>query len=96
MGEIVETEDIEMESRAAYGYYGAGNGCTGENQPAKPRKKGWELKPFFFEVRGRGIRYVEVRACDYAHAMRQLKIWAKRDGFEIVGDKKGYENQSEY
>ena len=36
---------------------------------------------------------MEIKACDYAHAMKQLKAWAKRDGFEIVGNKKGYENQ---
>lgn len=42
---------------------------------------------------------MESRACygyDYAHAMKQLKKWAKRDGFEIVGNAKGYENQVNY
>lgn len=85
-----------MESRACYGYYGEGHGCTGENQPAKPHKKGWRFMTFHFEVQGLGFKYVEIKACDYAHAMKQLERWAKRDGFVIVGDKEGYENQVNY
>jgi len=51
---------------------------------------------FHFEVKGKGFTHVEIKACDYAHAMKQLKRWAKRDGFEIVGNEKGYENQVNY
>lgn len=85
-----------MESRACYGYYGEGHGCTGEMQPKKIHKSGWRFMYFHFEVRGKGFSHVEIKACDYAHAMKQLKAWAKRDGFEIVGDKKGFENQRNY
>lgn len=85
-----------MESRASYGYFGEGHGCTGENPPVI-HKSGWSFKCFYFEVKGlKGFSHVEIKACDYAHAMKQLKKWAKRDGFEIVGDKKGYENQVNY
>ncbi len=51
---------------------------------------------FHFEVKGKGFSNVEIKACDFAHAMKQLKKWAKRDGFEIVGNAKGYENQVNY
>lgn len=51
---------------------------------------------FYFEVKGRGFTNVEIKACDYAHAIKQLKAWAKRDGFEIVGNKKGHEYQVNY
>lgn len=87
-----------MESRACYGYYGEGHGCTGEMQTKKVHKSGWRFMTFFFEVKGKRFPFthVEIKACDYAHAMKQLKAWAKRDGFEIVGDKKGFENQRNY
>lgn len=85
-----------MESRACYGYYGEGHGCTGEVQPVV-HKSGWRFMNFYFEVKGlSGFNHVEVKACDYAHAMKQLKAWARRDGFEIVGNEKGYENQVDY
>lgn len=84
-----------MESRACYGYYGEGHGCTGENPPVI-HKRGWRFMDFHFEVKGKGFTHVEIKACDYAHAMKQLKRWAKRDGFEIVGNEKGYENQVNY
>lgn len=84
-----------MESRACYGYYGEAYGLTGEMQPVI-HKSGWSLKTFYFEVKGQGFSHVEIKACDYAHAIKQLKRWAKRDGFEIVGNKKGYENQANY
>lgn len=84
-----------MESRACYGYYGEGHGCTGEMQPVI-HKSGWRFKDFHFEVKGIAFKHVQIKTCDYDHAVKQLKKWAKRDGFEIVGDKKGYENQRYY
>lgn len=59
-------------------------------------QKRMEFQKFFFEVKGNGFANVEIKACDYAHAIKQLKKWAKRDGFEIIGNKKGCENQVNY
>ena len=82
-----------LENRAAYGYYGEGHGATGEKPPTT-HKSGWRFMNFFFEIKGDSIcKYVEIKACDYEHALKQLKKWAKRDGFTIVGDKPGCENQ---
>lgn len=86
---------MEVESRANYGYYGEGCGCIGETPPVI-HKRGWRFTNFHFEVKGKGLNCVEIKACDYAHALKQLKKWAKRDGFEIIGNKKGYENQVNY
>ena len=89
-----------LESRAAYGYYGEGHGASGENPP-KVHKSGWRFSEFYFEISGtyqqtQGFKHIEIKACDYAHAMKQAKRWAKRDGFTIVGDKAGYEYQRNY
>lgn len=85
-----------LESRSSYGWYGEFGGMTGENEP-NVRKSGWHFHNFHFEISSfkyKGFStYVEIRACDYAHAMKQLKAWAKRDGFIIVGDRPGWENQ---
>ena len=83
-----------LENRAAYGYYGEGHGATGENPPKKQHASGWRFMDFFFEVAGNPFfKSVEIKACDYEHALKQLKKMAKRDGFTIVGDEKGYERQ---
>ena len=89
-----------MESRAAYGYYGEGHGVTGENAP-KTHKSGWSFWDFHFEIDGtyaqtQGCKVIQIKACDYAHAIKQAKKWAKRDGFTIVGDAKGYEMQRNF
>lgn len=89
-----------LESRAAYGYYGEGHGATGENRP-KTHASGWRFMDFYFEISGTfeqtlGFKHIEIRACDYEHALKQAKKWAKRDGFVIVGDKQGYEHQRNY
>lgn len=87
-----------LESRAAYGYYGEGYGATGENPPKKTHASGWHFYNFLFEITGtyqhtQGFTEIEVRACDYEHAMKQAKKWAERDGFTVVGDAKGHEYQ---
>lgn len=82
-----------MESRAAYGYYGEGYGATGESVPIT-HKSGWRYMDFGFEIHSKtGKENIRIKACDYAHAISQLKKWAKKDGFEIIGDAKGYEKQ---
>lgn len=82
-----------LESRAAYGYYGEGNGVTGEKKPTT-HKSGWRFTHFYFEISGDTMcKTIVIKACDYEHAMKQAKKWAKRDGFTIVGDEAGYECQ---
>lgn len=82
-----------LESRAAYGYYGEGHGATGEKAPVT-HKSGWSFKDFFFEIEGDPFfKFIEVKACDYKHALTQAKKRAKRDGFTIIGDKSGCEIQ---
>ena len=86
-----------LESRAAYGYYGDGHGATGEKPPAPKHKSCWRFMEFFFEISGDPMfKFVEIKACDYAHALKQVKRWAKRDGFSVVGDKPGYEHQRNF
>ena len=89
-----------LESRAAYGYYGEGFGASGETKN-KPHASGWHFHTFHFEITGtyqqtQGCTGISITACDYAHAMKQAKAWAKRDGFTIVGDEKGWESQRRY
>jgi hypothetical protein len=82
-----------LESRAAYGYYGEGHGATGEKAPII-HKSGWRFTEFHFEISGDPFfKHIEIKACDYEHALKQAKKWAKRDGFTIIGDKKGCELQ---
>lgn len=82
-----------LENRAAYGYYGEGHGATGEN-PSTTHKSGWWFKDFYFEIAGDPMfKHIEIKACDYEHAIKQAKRRAKREGFILVGDKVGCENQ---
>lgn len=82
-----------LENRAAYGYYGEGYGATGEKSPIT-HKSGWRFMDFFFEISGDPMfKTIEIKACDYEHALKQAKKMAERDGFKIVGDKPGCENQ---
>lgn len=86
-----------LESRAIYGYYGEGYGATGEN-PQKIHASGWRFSEFYFKISGTfaqtgGCKYIEIKACDYEHALKQAKKWAKRDGFTVEGDKEGCECQ---
>lgn len=82
-----------LENRAAYGYYGEGHGATGEKSPTT-HKSGWRFSDFYFEISGVPFfKFIEVKACDYAHAIKQAKARAKKEGFTIVGDKVGCENQ---
>lgn len=82
-----------LESRASYGYYGEGHGTTGENTPTT-HKSGWRFSDFYFEISGDPFaKFIEVRACDYAHALKQAQTRAKNEGFTLVGDKPGREFQ---
>lgn len=86
-----------MESRAVYGYYGETGGVSGESKP-RTHASGWRFAEYFFEISGtyeqtQGINHIRVKACDYDHALQQVRKWAKRDGFTVVGDKQGYEAQ---
>lgn len=83
-----------MESRAAYGYYGVGNGAAGESAP-KTHASGWHIYPFFFDMRDEvlGVRGIQFDAKSYENALHRAKKYAKKNGFEFLGDKKGYENQ---
>lgn len=88
-----------LETRAAYGYYGEGHGATSETRKEKKtHASGWHFSDFYFEISGTyqqtfGFTYIEVKACDYAHAVKQAKRRAKREGFTLVGDKAGCEYQ---
>lgn len=81
-----------LESRSAYGYYGEHGGASGEIAP-KTHKSGWRFMTFHFKTNYKVSPVIEVKACDYDHAIRQAKKWAKRDGFEIIGDADGCESQ---
>ena len=74
-----------MESRACYGYYGLAGGATGENPP-KTHKRGWHFETYHFVTDWNQSKVIEIKACDYEHAVKQAQAWAKRDGFHILGD----------
>ena len=89
-----------LESRSAYGYYGTNGSASGETTPIT-HKNGWGIRTYRFEIAGTfeqkgGCHEIEVRACDYDHAIKQIKRWARRDGFSVVGDAKGWEQQSNW
>lgn len=84
-----------LESRASYGYYGTGHGATGEVAP-KVHKRGWRFMNFYFETTAYYCEVLSIRACDYAHAVKQAKAWARKEGCEIVGDAEGWEKQREW
>lgn len=86
---------MALESRACYGYYGTGHGATGEEQP-KTHARGWHIWTFYFVVRWPNRKRnecVQVDASCYKNALKNLKRWQKRDGFEIIGDAPGHEKQ---
>ena len=60
---------------------------TDREEPRK-HKSGWFFQTFHFEVDGTGEykpgTRIEIRACDYDHALRQAKSWGRRDGFKVV------------
>lgn len=89
-----------LESRAAYGWYGEGYGASGETKQ-KDHASGWHFHTFHFEIAGtyrqtQGCTGISIKASNYKNAMRQAKAWAKRDGFTIIGDAKGWEAQRRY
>ena len=133
-----------LESRSAYGWYGAAGGMTGENKPSDANTVAvnmsyWEYKhrypecknlgdydkvkktitvllpvevterpnygnryqmhTFYFEtdLDKKGFSKIfSVNAKNYKNAVRNAKAYAKRDGFIIIGDAKGHENQRNY
>lgn len=77
-----------MECRSMYGYYGESGGITGEQAPIA-HASGWRFDKYFFEISGtfeqtQGCTRIEIKACDYAHALKQARKWARRDGFKLV------------
>lgn len=76
-----------MESRACYGYYGKGHGATGESVPKKPHASGYGYWRFNFEIKGIDhyeYPFVQVKAIDYEHALKQIQRQAKRERFVVV------------
>ena len=74
-----------LESRSAYGYYGELGGASGETPP-KTHKRGWEFGQYIFKTNEpTGMYDLSIKACDYAHALKQAKAYAKKWKVEVLG-----------
>ena len=75
-----------LESRSAYGYYGELGGATGEIAP-KTHKRGWHFSEYVFRTSEPEWMFnnLSIKACDYEHALKQAKTYAKKNRCEILG-----------
>ena len=75
-----------LESRSSYGYYGEFGGATGENPP-KHHKSGWRFSTYVFKTSEPDwkVPFIEFKACDYEHALKQAKAYARKNHCEILG-----------
>lgn len=76
-----------LESRSSYGYYGEHGGMTGETPP-KTHKRGWRFSCYHFMTTMAVCPVIEIKACDHDHAIKQAQEWARKDGFEIIGERR--------
>ena len=80
-----------MESRACYGWYGEGNGASGETKVRHGRSHKLGTFRFIVDWHLYGVsNKVEVNAMDLEHAERNVKAWAKRDGGTFLGEDPEY------
>lgn len=75
-----------LESRSSYGFYGEHGGLTGEVPPTK-YKSGWNFGEYVFRTSEPEwmCNRLSIKACDYAHALKQAKKYARDNKCEILG-----------
>lgn len=86
-----------MESRACYGWYGEGCGASGESAPIQ--RGGYKMSDYYFLVDWHDSFFsnkVSVKAMDFAHAEKNVKAWAKKDGGTFIGEDPDYYNINHY
>lgn len=74
-----------LESRSAYGYYGEHGGASGETAP-KHHKSGWHFSEYVFRTSEPEwmCNKLSITACDYEHALKQAKAYARKNHCEIL------------
>lgn len=58
-----------------------------DREEPKKHKSGWHFETFHFKTDGEGEfknSCIEIRACDYEHAIKQAKAWGRRAGFKVL------------
>lgn len=73
-----------LESRSAYGYYGEFGGASGE-VPPRIHKSGWTFGEYTFKTNEPSCNLLSIRACDYEHAIKQAKTYAREHNCEVLG-----------
>lgn len=55
-------------------------------EPKVAHKSGWFFQTFHFKTDSKGEFKdgIEIKACDYEHAIKQAKAWGRRCGFKVV------------
>ena len=57
-----------------------------DREEPKKHTSGWFFQTFHFKVEGNPEleNGIAIRACDYAHAIKQAKAWGRKDGFVVI------------